>query len=224
MEARVSENFIVLTLNPRSGNFMIFGNYLKYGMIGAILMDLVLAKKITVNGHRISATEGASITGIEPHDKILGLIAKAGRPLRIRSLLGRISIRSGWYVREFRNILIEQGIVRAEHKRFMFISYKLHYLTDPGRRTRLIYRLRDILLYNKIPDEAEIMTLGLSFACKLHRGFSDDHTERRSLRQSLKNFARQDVIASDINRTIMEVQAAITASITASIAATSGRG
>jgi len=222
MDNKVSENFISLALNPKSGNFMIFGNYLTFGILGSILMDLALAGRITISGNRVVVSQDSGISGICTHDRMMELLSKSSRPVKISNWLRKLSFTAGWYRREMMKMLAANGRLRRVEKRFLLIPYNLHYQSDISAYKKLILRFKDIILYGKKPDETEIMTLGLIFACKLHRVLATESTERQKVRRSLKKLIRDNPVASDVNKTIMEMQAAITESITATVAAGGG--
>ncbi|HUS87074.1 MAG TPA: GPP34 family phosphoprotein [Bacteroidales bacterium] len=222
MDCKVSENFISLALNPKSGSFMIFGNYLTYGILGSILMDLAIGNKINISDRRILVNQDSGISGIRTHDRMMELLSKSSRPVKISNWLRKLSFTAGWYRREMMKMLVDNGRLKRVGKRFLFIPCNLHYVSDISRYKKLILRFKDIILYGKKPDEAEIMTLGLIFACKLHRVLATESTERQKVRRSLKKLIRDNPVASDVNKTIMEMQAAITESITATVAAGGG--
>lgn len=222
MNQKVSENFIVLALNPRSGNYMIFGNYLNFGFLGAVMMDLSLGGRISLEGKMMHANPSKGITGMPVHDRMYAQLLKSSSPRRVSVLIRRLSFNAGWYLREMRKLLVANGTLRKERKRFLFIPYSLHFVSDINRREKLALRLKEILLYNKLPDEEEIMLLGLVYACKLHRALSDDWEERRNTRKALVKYMKESPVASGINQAVREIQVAISASIAASVAATSG--
>ncbi|MEZ5001067.1 MAG: GPP34 family phosphoprotein [Bacteroidales bacterium] len=222
MNIRVSENFIILALNPRSGNYMIYGNYLNYGFLGAVLMDLALAGRIRIGDGRMSAIEEKGITGIHVHDRMYERLLKSSRPMKISYWIRRLAFNSGWYVREMRNMLVNNGVLRQERKRFLLIPYKLHYVSDLNRRKKLVLRLKEILLYNKPPDDDEGMLLGIIYASKLHKALSDESDERRKIRRALVKFMKEGHLAAGSDSVMREIQMAISSSIAASVVASSG--
>jgi len=221
MNQKVSENFIILALNPKSGNYMVIGNYLNYGLLGAVMMDLALGGRISIEGKKISPDPSKGITGITVHDRMYEQFLKSPSPKKISAWIRRLSFNARWYLREMRNFLVNNGTLRKERKRFLFIPYSLHYVSDINRRMKLVLRLKEIILYSREPDEAESMLLGLIYACKLHRALSDNYEERRNIRKRLVKYMKESPVASGVNQSVMEIQAAISASIAASVAATS---
>ncbi|MBN1387367.1 MAG: GPP34 family phosphoprotein [Bacteroidales bacterium] len=218
MNHKVTEHFISLSLNPESGRYLILGNYLTYGIIGAILMDLSLAGRISIENHDIIPGKDLSSTGIPAFDRMLSTISESGKLRNIKTWIRRLGNKAPWYRKEMQKNFVDQGILKAEKKRFIGIPYRLHYVARPGYRKNLIIRYKEVILYNKIPEDHEIMVIGLMFACKMHRVIARGGTERRNVRKKIVEIIRDNKFANDINQAIMEVQAAITASIAATAA------
>ncbi|HDZ41814.1 MAG TPA: GPP34 family phosphoprotein [Bacteroidetes bacterium] len=218
MNHKVTEHFIILSLNPDTGRYQVLGNYLTYGIVGAMLMDLSLAERISVAGHTLITGKDMSATGVPASERMLKTIAESGRQRNIKTWVRRLGNKSAWYRKEMQKYLVKEGILKVDNKRFIGIPYKLHYVAKPGFRKNLINRYKDIILYEKIPDEAELMVLGLMFACKMHKVLSNVGPERRKIRKRLLEITKDNPFASDIRTAIIEIQAAITSGIAATAA------
>jgi len=218
MEYKVTEHFISLSLNPDTGRYLILGNYLTYGLVGAILMDLSLAGRISIDNHIVIAGKDLSPTGNHASDRMLKTIAESGRQRNIKTWVRRLGNKSPWYRKEMQKYFVRNGILKVENRRFIGIPYKLHYIARPGLGKNLTNRYKEIILYNKTPEEHEMMVLGLLYACKMHKVISKGGPERRNVRKKLVEIIRDNPFASDISKAIMEIQAAITASIAATAA------
>jgi hypothetical protein len=121
-------------------------------------------------------------------------------------------------------ILVDSGTLRMERKRFLGIPYSLYFPANMPATERLIHRIKDIVLYNKQPEEYELMFLGLAYACRMHRSMSKEVHERKKIRKALVKYIKENPVASGVNKTIMEMQAAITASVSAAVIASSSSG
>lgn len=218
MNPQVTEHFITLSLNPESGRYQVLGNYLTYGVVGAMLMDLSLDGRISLEGHNVIAGKDISSTGIPAFDMMLKTISDASRQRNLKAWIRRLGNRAGWYRKEMQKYFVDGGLLKGESKRFLCIPYRLHYVAKPGYRKNLATRYKEIILYNKVPDDHEIMVIGLIFACKMHRLISRGGEERRKVRAKTVEIIKDNKYANDVNKAIMEVQAAITASIAATAA------
>lgn len=223
MEKKVTEYFFVLALNTETGYYRVNGNYLSYGVLGAMMMDLALAERIELDGKDIKTREG-SITGLAVYDKMLDTIRSSKKTRSIRYWLRKFAFKASWYRKEMQKILVDNGTLRMERKRFLGIPYSLFFPADMPATERLIFRIKDIVLYNKQPEEHELMFLGLAYACRMHRSMSKEISERKKIRKALVKYIKENPLASNINKTIMEMQAAITASVSAAVIASSSAG
>ncbi len=218
MDSKVTEHFISLSLNPDSGRYLILGNYLTYGIVGAILMDLSLAGRIKIENHKVIADNDLSSTGIPAYDRMLRTISESVKIRNIKTWVRRLGTKAAWYRKEMQKYLIGNGILKEEKRRFIGIPYRLHFVAKLGFRKNLISRYKEVILYNKVPEDHEIMVIGLMFACKMHRIIAKGGQERRKVRKKIVEIVKDNKFAADINKAIMEIQAAITASIAATAA------
>jgi len=127
MDPKVVEQFICLSLNPDSGRYTVLGNYLTYGITGAMLMDLALNEKIKIKDRYILEGDDRSRPGISSYDRMLEKIIDSNRSRTIKKWVQKSGRRSSWYRKEVQKYLVEKGILRQESKRFIGIPYKLHY-------------------------------------------------------------------------------------------------
>ena len=218
MDKKVTEHFFQLALNAETGYYRVSGNYLSYGVIGAMLMDLALNDRIELDGKDIRIRQ-SGISGLPVYDKMLETISNSEKQRSIRFWLRKFAFKATWYRKELQKLLVNNGKLKQERKRFLAIPYSLYYPADRSETERLVFRLKDIILYNKQAEEHELMFLGLVYACRMHRSLSRESDERRKLRKALVRYIKENPVASGVSKTIMEMQAAITASIAAAVIA-----
>ncbi|MCA1756566.1 MAG: GPP34 family phosphoprotein [Bacteroidales bacterium] len=219
MENRICDNFLILALNPRSGNYMIYGNQLTYGLLGALLMDLMTDGYLAVDNGRIVPGETKGIPSSAVLDKILSRITGNTKSLQVTAWIRKLGIRSGRYLNEVRAEMIANGLVRVVRKKILFIPWSLWYPADPGYRKKLIFRIQDILLTGKEAGKDEAMLLGLIYATKLHKALSVNRDKRKRLRKALVIYMKKSDVASGTDKIIREIQTTIAAGVVASISA-----
>lgn len=219
MENRICDNFLILALNPRSGNYMIYGNQLTYGLLGALLMDLMTEGYLAVDNGRIVPGEKKGIPSSGVLEKILSKITGNTKSLKVTAWIRKLGIRAGRYLKEVRAEMIAAGLVKVVRKKILFIPWSLWYPADPGYRKRLVFRMQDILLNGKKAGKEEAMLLGLIYATKLHKALSADRDKRKRLRKALVMYMKKSDVASGTDQIIREIQTAITAGVVASISA-----
>jgi hypothetical protein len=137
----------------------------------------------------------------------------------VRSLTGK----RRFIFRETVNSLINKGIIRHERRLFLNIfPYNRYFLTDRKLRTGIIEDIRDVLLHNKTATRKQNMLIGLIKASGATHLLANEKEERKILRKKCNEFMQSDAMASEIDKAIRAVQAAIIASVTAaSVAASS---
>ena len=221
MDHKVTEHFITLSLNPDSGRYLVLGNYLTYGIIGAILMDLSLAGKINIDNQIIKAEKDNKPTGITAYDRMLRTISDSSRERSVKTWVRRLGQKSPWYRKEMQKYLVNKGILRVEKKRFIGIPYRLHYPARPGIRKNLINRYKEVILYNKPGEDHETMMLGLMLACRMHRVIAKGGPQRRKLRKKLVEIIRNNVSETEISNAIIEIREAITSAVSTTAAISS---
>jgi Golgi phosphoprotein 3 len=223
MNKKVTEYFFVLALNADTGYYRVSGNYLSYGVLGAMLMDLALNDKIDLDGKFVRLKD-ASITGLPVYDKMLDSIRASSKSRTIKYWLRKFVFKASWYRKELQKLLVNNATLKQEQKRFIGIPYSIYFPANIPDTDRLVYRLKDILLYNKVAEEHELMFLGLAYACRMHRSMAKESQERRRIRKALVIYIKENPVASDVRKSIQEIHAAITASISAAVIASSSSG
>ena len=219
MNTEVSRQFIILSLNPDTGRYMVLGNYLTYGIIGSMFMDMALEERITIYNSKMNAASSTEPAGLITHDRILEKLRATSKTRTVKRWLQSFGSRSAWYRKELQKHFVDNGILKEMRRRFIGIPYKLYFPAVRGERQKLIRRYKDILLFGKKPDETELMVLGLIYACRMHRILADKGPDRRKIRKAVVKQIKDNPVASEINKAIIEMQMAITASIAAASAA-----
>lgn len=219
MENRICDNFLILALNPRSGNYMIYGNQLTYGLLGALLMDLMTAGYLAIDNGRIVPGETTGMPSSQVLEKILLKIRANPKSLKVTTWIRKLGIRSGRYLKEVRSEMIAKGQVKVVRKKILFIPWSLWYPADPGYRKKLIFNIQSILLSGKEAGKDEAMLLGLIYATKLHKALSVDRDKRKRLRKALVMYMKKSDVAAGTEQIIREIQTAVAAGVVASISA-----
>ena len=126
--------------------------------------------------------------------------------------------RSGRYRKETLKMLKRKNLVRLEEKKFLFIPYFRAYVTNTRAQNQLLQDLRETLL-NKDTDSELSPVLTLFNTCKMYRLLERDKSERKRIKEQLKNFAEESVVTSGVDKVIKEMQAAVMVATTTAITA-----
>lgn len=221
MEQSIAELFVILALKPEKGRIGINSLHFRYSLTGAMLMDYLLNKEIEIANKRIVPSFRKN--GDTIHDMIADRISRSGRNRRVSFWVKRLTNRSRLYFKSYINLLVKERIIRIERKKFLgIIPFNRYWFTDTTVRINLIGILRGILLYGKQPGNKELMLLGIIDASKGYNLLSRERGESGVLRKKCRELLKGDLMSSEINHAIRDVQIAVSSAITAAIVASHG--
>jgi golgi phosphoprotein 3 len=220
MELNTIEKFLLIAHHPEKWWFKITQIHLKYGIAGAMLLELALRKNIILNESKILVNPES-----KPGDKDYPIFEEIVQTIELSRRLhkpkywiqkyGRRSRKLKW---EFLNGLEKKRLIRINELKFLFIPYRRVYLIDKHARVMLITKLRDSLMYKRIKTEDDIAILGLVEACKMYRIIEPDRSKRRTIRKELKEVIKESPISEILASTIKQIQVAIAMAVAASSA------
>jgi hypothetical protein len=207
METTVTMQFVILSIHPENGKIVIDNTHLKYSLIGAVLLDFLDHDEISISNRRIIPSFRKN--GDPTHDMFAEKIEGYSSPRRISRWVKTLSGQS-WYVyKETVNFLIEKGIIRHERRLFLKIfPYNRFFHAERSIRTKIIDELRDVLLNARPATRKQLMLIGLINTSRSHNILVKEKGERWILRRKCKELIKGDVMISEIERAIQDVQAA----------------
>jgi hypothetical protein len=220
MEKSVAELFVILALNPEKGRVTIDSIHFRYSLTGAILMDYLAGDEFRVEDKRV--VPSLKINDDAIHMLFAERMTKSSRNRRISYWIGRLTRKSRFIFSEMTKSLERQRIIQIEQKKFLNIfPYKRYWFVNKSIRENLIEEVREILIRGKQPDRKQLMLLGVIDASRAYRIIAKERGEARQLRKKNTELLKSDVMTSEINQAIKEVQAAIISSVSAASAAAS---
>jgi len=220
MELNTIERFLLIAQHPSKGRYRISEVFVKYGTIGAILLEMTLSNKIKVENNILLIEEDAEFQN-PVLNEIAFIIKSSTKPRKIKYWIRKLSSKSNKFRWAFANDLAIKRLIRIENKKFLgFIPYRLCYLEEPRISQALIENAKQSILSNEEIAVENMMILGLIEACKMHKIITSDKLELKTIKKELKQIIKENPIASTVESTIREVQAAIMAAIIVSTVAT----
>lgn len=221
MDHSVAEQFVILALDPEKGRVTLSNIHFRYSLTGALLMDYLEQGEITTEKKRIVPFFRKN--GELLHDLFADKIMRSSKNRKISFWISRMALKSRYIFREMIKSLTKEKIIRTEQRKLLNIfPYYRYWFIDISIRTNLIELLREILLYGKKPGKKEIMLLGLVEASRAYSVLTHERGESKLLRKKNSALLKGDVLSSEINQAIREIQTAIVASIVAATAAAHG--
>lgn len=219
MELNTAEKFLLLAQHPEKGMLNTPEIYVKYGIVGAMLLDLSVSEKLSVENDRLIIKSSKGINDPILKD-IVSKIESARKPLRIRTWINRFARRSSKIKLSVFEQLEKKKLIRIEHRKFLgLIPYLKTYLVETKTRNSLIKTLRNNILFEGDFNEENIGVLGLVEACKMHKIIANDRAEKKIIKKRLKETLKSSPIAKVVDSTIKQIQAAIMGAVIASTTA-----
>lgn len=207
MEPKITREYYLISLNPENGRHFNLGNEFGFGVLGGILMDLYREKRIAFQNKRLVVVN-PSPSNYPLFDKAIEIISRKA-PIRVATLLSRMTFNSRFYRKETINLLLVNKDIIQIRKKFLGIPYHRNFPSDRDFRMSIIQRIRDILLRNQTPTSEEMLLLALIHTCSLYRALSDTRAERKLIRMNMKILLKSGTNYSPDYEDIKELSAGI---------------
>jgi golgi phosphoprotein 3 len=207
----LAEELLLLALNDEKGTVLMAGSMgLSYGLAGALLIDLVEAGHLRIEGKDLVAAPGGS-AGDEILDEVLGAIRNAKRTRDVKYWVGKIGRSAGKIRKRLLDRLAEKRILQREEHRVLLIFPTTRYpATNPmpeyGIRERVRFGLRGMTS----PDERTAALISLVQACDLI-GTLFDKGERREAKKRAKEISASQPVGTAVARVVEAAKAAVVA-------------
>jgi Golgi phosphoprotein 3 len=213
------EKFLLIAHHPDKGRFIISGLQMDYGIIGAILMDMSLDDKIALENDRVIIKKGTG-TGNQILSEVISMISSAGKSHSIKHWITKLARRSGKYKWIALAEMAEKKVIQIENRMFLgIVTHKKSYLLDSYNRNKMIQQLKYNVLSHKELSNETTAILGMIEACKMHRIISTETDELKKIKKELKLIIKESPVASMVDQTIRQVEAAVFGALAASTAA-----
>ena len=160
------EELLILSIEDGKGALTPFtSDVLRYGLAGAILADLALQEKVTLEKSKLELVDLTS-TGDAILDEVIALLAKESKPRKVSHWIN--SMGSKKITRRIINQLSDKGVLRSEEQRYSWvIPYEGNPLMNVSAKYWLKLRLRTIVLAGEEPELRMVLLLSLLRACRL---------------------------------------------------------
>ncbi len=205
----LAEELLLVALNDKKGTVLMAASMgLPYGLAGALLIELVEAGLLSIEGKElVAAARGSSRD--ELLDGVLGTIRSAKRTRHLKYWVGRLG-RSGRKIkRDLLMRLVQKGILRQEEHRLLWIFHLPRYPEiDPRPEYGIRGQVRSGILGVAPPEERTAALISLVHACDL-TGVLFDKGERREAKRRAKEITASQPIGSAVASMVEAVRAAV---------------
>ncbi|MFE5514874.1 GPP34 family phosphoprotein [Streptomyces sp. NPDC056529] len=216
MTVTLAEEIMLLSLDDESGAAK-EKQSAAWAVAGGILLDLVLAGRVTVDGGRLRVADKTP-TDVPLLDERLRQITEwAGRRSRAPKVTEWLTKDHHKAVKATTESLHGRALVRAEQRRVLGIFPVTRYPEADGSVEReLRDRLRAVVLDGAAPDTRTAGLVALVHGAKLHRVAFPD-VPRKEIAPRLEEIAAGQWAAEDVRRAIHDMQAAMVVVMAATV-------
>ncbi|MEM8677928.1 MAG: GPP34 family phosphoprotein [Planctomycetota bacterium] len=162
------QEFMLLALNDEGGNLE--GSLPLYGVAGAMLSELLLQHRLTVdNDKQIVTVQDARPTGDELLDELLAQINEASQPKDLKYWVSKAATMKDLKNR-VANHLCELGILKADESKLLFVfTRKVYPEVDRSYEDAIRDRMAAAMFGEETGDERTAVLISFAKNCALLR-------------------------------------------------------
>ncbi|TWG94220.1 Golgi phosphoprotein 3 GPP34 [Nocardioides sp. J9] len=213
----LATDLVLLTTDPATGRSMFGSNETGPVLGGALLVDLVLAERVEVDGPprraRVRLVTGRPV-GSAPHDRALALV-RPGKEPRASSLVPRLG--KGARAGLLDQLRAEEALAPRTERALGIFPVTRHDVVDVARRERVLAAVRAVLLGHVGPDEVTGPLVGLLHAGGVVKRLVAQPERRGAVRRA-KEVAKGDWAGSAARAAVVAASQAATAAVSAAVA------
>ena len=210
----LAEELLLLALNEEKGTVLMAASLaLSYGLSGALLVELIEAGLVRIEGKALIPAPRGSARD-ELLDEILGGIRSSKRTRNLNYWVGKIGRSGGAIKKKLLARLVEKGILRQEEHRLLLVFPTMRYPEiDPRPEYGIRERVRSGIRGMTSPDEHTAALISLIHATDL-TGAIFEKGERREARRRAKEITKSQPVGSAVAHAVEAVKAAVVAAAT----------
>lgn len=191
---------------------------LPYGLMGAVLMELVLQGKLDTERGKLVVINSSS-TKDDFLDACLQEILSAQRPRTAQFWVRRLTSKFRGFQTAVLSNLVELGVLKQQKQRILGIFPVQRYpIASAIAKQTILNRVRMVVLHDAQLDARTTALISLIKACNLtHHLFVPE--ERREARRRIDAIAKGEQMGKAVSDTVISVQTAVNAGIIGAIVA-----
>ena len=192
----IAEKIYLFSVHPEKGGIVAAAyNALVPVITGAVLFDLIAAKKLNLEEKRIVLND---IKGHNPlQEFVLGKIASASKPRTALSWIHRFSWSANKMKSFIKESLKQKRLIRIEKRQFLFFSWDKVFLTDRVKVSGYISEVENqINGNNKIAVDDGL--LSLLIPSELLKRMFPDREKRKTIKSKLKQMQLENVVSKAV--------------------------
>ena len=220
MSLDLLEEYLLIALDDSKGQFVIDSTHLHYGLAGAILLELALREKVSIQGDYVRVNDSATVTEMALN-KALEYLTEKAKSTKVKDVITVFANQAGEFKQDVLQRLINKGILKKEEVKILWIIPNNKYPTSnlsPENKVR--ERLKAVMLDGAKSEARDIMLLSLIDVSDLTKEAFRDKEDYKKVKKKIKEVTQDIQISGAINKSIREIQAAIMIAIMATVVVT----
>ncbi|SEU01635.1 Golgi phosphoprotein 3 (GPP34) [Draconibacterium orientale] len=212
----LAQKIYFLGIHPEKGGIRSgAASAMHFVVIGTLLMDLYLQKKIKFEGKRVIVLSTKSDN--ELHRFVLDKMSRAKSPKKISTWISKLNYSQKYIRSEVQKGLVAKRLIRLEEKQFLFFKWKKPVVLNKQVMYRMIAEI-DKQIFKGTTAEEELIFLSFLEPAAMLRLVYQDRRKRKQARARLKQMSINNRVSGAVADAIAASQA-IAASVAASAAA-----
>jgi Golgi phosphoprotein 3 len=207
----LAEELFLLAIDEEKGAIIkLAKRSLNYALVGAIIADLALQNRITINDKGRLELVDTTGTGDPALDFVLQKVQSSEKPRRLSSWISEITKKSKKLRQIIEDTLIEKGFINREDDRFLGISQVDTGESKFSMKYPIKTNLRAGILAGQTIDLHSLAMLGIARSSMLlYLVFTAD--EQRLARKRIQETVVREALDNPMAQIIEEIDAAVAA-------------
>lgn len=216
----LSEKLLLLGLHDEKGSVVFSASTaLPYGLAGALLVELYLAKRIDFVGKLIKVVNPKP-TDNELLNETLTLIRSSDKARNAKYWINTIYAKVKKIQQRLADHLVKKSVLSKEEHSFLWvINYNRYPTLDEKPEQDIRSHIKNIVFNGKPANEEDIALLSLVQACELVSEVFEKK-DCSTAKERIEELAKEQSVGKAISQTMEELMAAITMIIVATTVAT----
>jgi len=217
MKLTLIDQLTLLALDDHKGNFIPDSTTFSYALAGALILELILEEKISVDDDYVKVIDKNS-TGDLILDEYITEISESPKQKKIKSWIDKFGQKSKKIKEATLKKLMDDGILAKKEEKILWLFNVDKYPTNnPKPENQLRARLHNIVVNHHKPDLKEVMILNLVESCQLEvEVFGKENAKIFS--KEFKKIKNDSEVSGVVNKSIKDICEAITAMLVIMIA------
>lgn len=132
MELSIAKRFLLLAQHPEKGRMLISEIHLKFGLAGALLLQMSLDDQLSIKDEVLYIKKGSQYADPKIRE-IAAMIQQARRPRKIKYWIHRIGQKASKWRLYYYDQMAQERLIKVERKKFLgIIPYLKTYLLFIG--------------------------------------------------------------------------------------------